>query len=130
MIVDITNELLTLIKNDLSGVATVSAPNPKEVPTFPHVTFRELNTVDREDTIDTSGVKHNDLDFEVEIFTDGDTQQSDAKSIRNAIDLVLSQKGLRRNFSDNIPNFLDERLYRYVMRYSCTVDHAKKVYRR
>ena len=131
MIIDITNELLTDITLALDGIAKISTPNGDfEIANFPYVTFHEMSNIDRIDTIDTGGVEHNQLNFEVEIFTKGDTKMSDAKEIRNIVDSVLSPLGLRRNYSDEQPNFLDERIFRYVMRYDCTVDSTKQIYRR
>lgn len=130
MIVDITNELLTLIKNGLSGVAEVTNPNPDEVPTFPHVTFKELENLTDTTTIDSFGEKHNNLAFEIEIFTEGATKMSEAKALRDRIDGILSPLGLSRNFASSQPNFLDSRIYRYIVRYTCTVDESRTIYRR
>jgi len=130
MIIDITNELLTLIKTELVGIASISTPNNGKVASFPTVTFRELENLANFQTIDTGGEKHSDLSFEIEIYTEGSTQMTDAKNIRDIIDLTMTQNGLHRTFSENIPNFMDSSIYKYVLRYACTIDQAKRIYRR
>lgn len=130
MIIDISNEIITILDAELVGLATISSPNQDEVVEFPHVTFSEEENIANELTFDTSGEQHNDMSFEIEIYTTGDTKMTDAKVIRNKIDTVLNGLGLRRNFSQSIPNFLDKHVYRYVLRYACTVDETKTIYRR
>lgn len=130
MIIDITNELLTNIKTALDGIADVGTSYNEEVNTFPYVTFVELTNDSNDATFDTGGEKHNNMSFEIEIFANGSSRMTTAKEIRNTVDGVLTPKGLKRTFSQTVPNFLDNKIYRYVLRYSCVVDESKQVYRR
>lgn len=130
MIVDIMPQLYTAIKNVLVDVemGTSSLDVKAE---FPYVTFNEVSNVTVEDTWDSSGENHNQLSFEVNIFTNGIGKRDKAREIRSTIDGVLSGSySLRRDFSDEVPNFLDRDVYRYVMRYSCIVDKNEVIYRR
>jgi hypothetical protein len=67
----------------------------------------------------------------VNIFTIGDDKKSQAKDLRILVDNVLSgYYNMDRDFSDEIPNFLNQTIYRYVTRYSCLVDKNKVIYGR
>jgi hypothetical protein len=130
MIIDISNEVYTKLKTELVGVEIGStfleAPS-----TYPFVTFSEVSNTAFGDTKDSSGEQHNQLAFEVNIFTIGDDKKSQAKNLRKMIDDVLSgYYNMDRDFSDEIPNFLNQNVYRYVMRYSCLVDKNKVIYGR
>lgn len=130
MIVDITNEILTEVKNALVGI-NVLAPYPELVIEPPTVTIEEKLNNTYIPTIDSSGQNHSQITIEINIFTNGSTRINDAKAIRNDIDAIVSDDfGLTRMFSDTIPNFADKSIYRYIMRYDCVVDKNKKIYRR
>lgn len=129
MIVDITNEVYTELKNQLVGI-TVLTGFPETQPNFPCVTIEENSNTIRPDTIDTSGEKHNVVRLDINIFTNSKTKMQDAKNIRNSIDEILSGTyRMNRDFSDVIHNYADSSLYRYVMRYSFTIDNNKTIYR-
>lgn len=130
MIIDIANEVYTKLKTDLVGVeiGTTFLETPTE---YPFVTFSEVSNTAYTDTKDSSGERHNQLGFEINIFAIGDDKKSQAKNLRKMIDDVLSgYYGMDRDFSDEIPNFLNQNVYRYVMRYSCLVDKNKAIYGR
>jgi hypothetical protein len=130
MIVDISNEVYTKLRTELVGVeiGTTFLETPT---TYPFVTFSEVSNTTFGDTKDSSGEQHNQLGFEVNIFTIGDDKKSQAKTLRKMIDDVLSgYYGMDRDFSDEIPNFLNQSVYRYVTRYSCLVDKNKVIYGR
>jgi hypothetical protein len=130
MIIDIAYEVYTKLKTDLVGVemGTTFLETPS---TYPFITFSEVSNTSTRDTRDSNGEYHNDVSFEVNIFTIGDDKKSQAKSLRILVDDVLSgYYGMEREFSDEIPNFGDQSIYRYVMRYGCLVDKNKVIYGR
>lgn len=130
MIVDIYNEVLTKLKTDLTGVNVTSTVNP-EKPDYPQVTFAEKNNNEHKSTIDSGGVNHNEISFEVVIYTIGNTRMSDAKAIRGLVDGVMSgHYKMARDFSDEIPNLGNAPVYRYIMRYSTLVNTNKVIFRR
>lgn len=130
MIIDIYNEVFTKLKTELSPVATLSAYNEDD-PVIPCVVFEEMSNDTVLETVDTSGEFHNELSFEVNIFTTTSEKTTKSKELRKIVDSVLSDYyGMNRDYSGSIPAFLDNNLYRYTLRYSCKVDKNYKLYRR
>ena len=130
MIVDITNEVLTRLKNDLDNVSILPS-YPEKTPKFPVVVVRDMQNVSVIRTKDTSGFNHSDVSIEFQIFTKGSKKMSDAKVIRNDIDKILSDEyGMNRVYSDEVPNYTDRDVYRYVLRYNGIIDENKLIYGR
>ena len=130
MIVTVENEIFNAIYI-ACPTAKVIKGNPNIAPTFPCITFIEkINTIN-EQTVDTSGEFANDITYEINIFSDSETPISECNSFRSAIDNIMSgQYGMRRTFSDEVPNWEDKSIYRYILRYQCIVDKNNKIYRR
>lgn len=127
--IDITNEVLTKLKTELSPIK-VMLPSQNNASTFPCVTFKEVSNVVLDSSIDSSGEVASQLAFEVNIFTKGNTKESSSRTIRQQVDTVLSTYyGMNRDFSNDVENYGDVTIYRYVMRYSCVVDRNKTIYR-
>ena len=130
MIVDIFNEVLSVVKTHVSPIKVLSH-YPETTPEFPCVIMEEGSNTANFGTTDTSGEKFNNQTFEINIFTIGSEKVSTAKGIRNKVDSIMSdQYGMNRDYSGTIPSFLDNNIYRWVLRYSCVVDKDKKLYRR
>lgn len=130
MIVDITNELLTVLKSELTGVDVLTS-YPETPPNFSCITFEEGENTSNISTKDSSGFNHSNISFEINIFTVGNSKMSKAKVIRNKIDKILSGTyGLNRNASRSVPNYLNNSVYRYNMRYSGIIDKNKVIYGR
>jgi len=130
MIVNIVNEMFTKLDTDLTSV-TVVTDYDEEVESFPRVVFYELTNNVNPDTRDSAGERHNQQSFQVEIYTVGKRKRTDAMKIRGEVDEILSGfYNCDRDFSEQLPNFMDRNIYRYVMRYSCIVDANKVIYRR
>ena len=130
MIIDITNEVYTNLKTALVGI-TVLPTYPESVPIFPCVTFEELTNTTNVNTIDTNGEEYSDVSFEINIFTNSTSKVTDAKAIRGQVDAIMSgQYRMTRGFGGQTPNFLDTNVYKYTLRYSCTLDKNKTIYRR
>lgn len=130
MIVDITNEVLTAIHNSLTN-CTVEATYPNTIPTFPVVTVSEFeNNVDLE-TIDSSGEKYNLQSIEINIFSNSTNYLTEVRAIRKSIDDIMSGTyRMSRGYSGETPNFADNSIYKYTLRYSYRIDANKKIYRR
>lgn len=129
MIVDISNEVFTSLKTALTGIR-VETSYPSTTPTFPCVVFEELSNNTDPETIDTSGEKYNDLVFQIDIFSESETKNSEIKSIRDSIDNVMSDLyRMTRGYSGRTPNYLDEAIYRYTLRYNARVNSDKKIFR-
>lgn len=130
MIVDITNEIITELRSALTPVP-VFATYPSTQTQFPCVVVDEISNISLEDTIDSNGQNHCEVSLQVDIFTNGDSQISDAKTVRGKIDTLLSgTHRMVRNFSGTTPNFSDASIYRYTLRYTFVVDSNRKIYRR
>lgn len=129
MIVNITNEVFTKLKNEIKNATVLTSYNLKN-PQFPCITFVETSNTKDDNTIDSSGETVNILAFEVNIFTTGNMKLSRAIEIRQAVDNILSDYyKMSRDFASETPNYLDDTIYRYTMRYSCLVDKNKTIYR-
>lgn len=130
MIIDITNEVYTNLKTTLTDV-TVLPTYPSTIPVFPCITVEELTNTNNTDTHDSAGDHHSDASIEIYIYTNGEDRISKAKSIRNRIDVIMNDNyNMLREDSRPIPNPADLTLYRYVLRYSYTIDSNKIIYRR
>lgn len=130
MIVDITNEIITKIENELPTV-NVLASYPSGVPDFPCVIIEESSNTTYESTIDSNGQNHSDITIEINIFSTAKNKTTEAKQIRNSIDLIMSDLyGMVRTFSGQTPNYLDENVYRYTLRYNGIVNKNKTIFRR
>ena len=68
MIVDIRNEVFTKLKTDIT-TATVLSEHQSTTPKFPCIIFEEVDNTTVYDTVDTSGEKHNQLSFEINIYS-------------------------------------------------------------
>ena len=130
MIVDIYNQLFTILDADLVGINVEPSYGNYEGD-YPLVTLEESSNNGVPDTFDSGGERHNDIDFEINIFTIGNTRRSDAMAIRSQIDEIMtSELGMFRIFSNPVPNFGDRNIYRYLLRYNCEVDANKQIFRR
>lgn len=127
MIIDISNELLTDLKLELNNVLT---SYPSSTPNLPCVIVEETsNTIDGA-TKDSSGAKYCNIEYSVEIFTDGNRRMSEAKRIRGIVDSIISAKyGMIRVVGQSVPNYLDENVYRYVLKYIGKINKNKVIYR-
>lgn len=130
MIVSGENEIFSAIYTACSTAKVVKG-NPKIAPSFPCVTFLEKINTTNDATFDTSGECANDITYEINIFSNSETPIAECASLRSTIDGVMSGTyRMRRTFSDVVPNYQDENIYRYLLRYQCVIDKNNKIYRR
>lgn len=127
--VDITNIIIDRLDRELNGVKVVGSYQSK-TSQFPTVSVVEIQNNSNLRTKDSGGFHHSNVIFQIEIFTIGDTQISQSKRIRRDINNIMSGEfGMARSGSREIPNFLDESIYRYVLNYSGTVSENREIYR-
>lgn len=129
MIIDITNELFTDIKNELVGMNVLSSYQ-STVSKFPTIIIEEIDNSHYRNSKDSSGFQHSNIAYSIEIYTTGTRRMTEAKKIRNRIDNVISGKyGLTRGTPIVVPNYLDGNIYRYKLTYSGLIDKTKTIYR-
>jgi len=130
VIVDIYDELFDNLKRTITDATFLQTYN-EEALEYPLVVVSEKSNTDEVGTKDSSGYNHCLLMFQIDIFSTGDSKVSISKGIRNQVDAIMSgQYGMAREFSDEVPNFLDRSIYRYTMRYVCKIDENEVIYGR
>lgn len=130
MIVDIINELYSELKSTLTDVNVFPA-YPNETPSFPCLVIEEVFNTSRMDTHDSSGYKHSDINIEINIFSDAENKIGQVKDIRDRVDAIMNDKyNMARDDSRPVTNLADSNIYRYILRYSFSIDSNKKIYRR
>lgn len=130
MIIDVTNEVYTKLKTELTNVSVLPT-NENVTASFPCVTLEEISNNIDVDSIDTSGDKYSVVALELNIFSIAENKIIETKTIRNQIDAILSDEyRMTRDYSSTTPNYLNEEIYRYTMRYSFLVDANRKIHRR
>ncbi len=130
MIIDVTNEILTAIRNELSDVTVLSSYQVTDN-SFPVVVVEEIDNSDNVSTRDSAGGFHCAVSIRVEIYTNGPNRMSEAKMLRNTIDSVVSDSyGMTRVSQESVPNFSDTSIFRYQIVYSCLVSKYKTIFRR
>lgn len=128
--VDVFNEIYTKLKTTLTTVNVVKA-YPEKDAVFPIVVVSEISNTINLDCVDSSGEKASDISFEIGIYTNSTTRETDARKIRNSVDDVMNgYYKFNRESANPVPNYADRNVYRYVMRYSATINKNKVIYRR
>lgn len=128
MIIDISNEIYTEIKNTLSVDTYKSAP--KKIPTFPCVVV-EFSGATMIETFDSGGENHNSQFIDINIYTQSDDSNQLIIEIRKAIDEILTDKYRMRRETDNrMDNPLDMTIDRWMMRYGYVISKDKIIYGR
>lgn len=127
--IDISNEVFTKLKRDLA--VKVIRDGETSNPEFPCVTFSELPISDKLETVSSGGVNAYNVGFQVQIYTTGNRKITESKSIRDNVNELMSGfYGMTLVSANQLENYADPSIFRYVMRYECTVDINKTIYRR
>lgn len=127
--IDITNIILTRLRDELDGVLVVSNYQ-SNAPKFPIVTVEELSNSVYTRTRDSGGNHHSSIGYMIDIYTKGNGRVSQSKRIRNEIDKLISEEfGLIRVSTNVVPNFLDESIYRYRINYDGVISNDMIIYR-
>lgn len=130
MIVDILNEIYTIVKSTIT-TATVIKDYPTTSPVFPCIIIHQLSNYTDETSWSSSGEKINYQDIEIQIFVNSENKHADVLAFRKQIDSILGDTyHMRKNSDEAIANMMDESIYRWVMRYSYAIDSNKVIYGR
>ena len=131
--IDIFNELFTLLKNALATydtnikTASVYTNMPSS---YPFVSFEEINNSVHEATSDSCDIEeHADIEYEVNIYTQNPQKKSNADKIASVVDNLLKTYNFVRT-TKNVFQSPDETTYRVVIRYSGVVSKDHTIYRR
>ena len=131
MIQNIVTLIYSTLRNELPTTYDVQMSYPSNATKFPVITVEETSNEVNLDTISSGGQFATNITIEINIFTHGNLKVIDAYNIREKVENeITSNFGLIRTFGSPTPNFLDNEIYRYTMRYSFTLDKNKTVYRR
>lgn len=131
--VDIENELFTIIANELRlqfpGI-NIAGEYVKTPSSFPHVTIMEEDNSSYKKTEDSCGENHSQLMYEINVYSNKQSgKKAECKSIFKAIDEILSNLGFSRMTKRSIPNLEDSTIHRMLGRYTAIVNNNKIIYR-
>lgn len=131
--IDIRNKVLTTLTLSLEEKfpdIVVQSPYEATSPKFPCVTFEEISNSTDVNSLDSAGEFASNISYEINIFTFGNKSQTNCLKIRNEIDNVMNtQLGMLRTSSSKVVNYADTSVFRWVLRYSCTVDKHNTIFR-
>lgn len=129
--IDIDNQIYTLVRNELvsNGYTNISRIYRTVESEFPYIYFQLLNNSVNTAGSDSGDIeKFADVSYQIDIFTQGETQITTASEIAQIIDTVFNGLGFKRTYGAPTPNHLDLTISRFTLRYSATVDKNKKIY--
>ena len=131
--INIFDELFTLFDNALTtydekiGTASEYTNSPSK---YPFASLEEIDNRVYEQTSDSCDVEeHAEVEYEVNIYTQGSLKKSKCDDISDVIDNLFKDYNLVRTFKNPIPSG-DEATYRIVMRYRGVVSKDHTIYRR
>ena len=133
--IDVENEVFTLIANELRGkfpkiyMTGEYVPAP---PSFPCVSIVEADNtpVIRTQSTDSSE-NHATILYEVNIYSNKKAgKKAECRAIASVIDMVFNQIGFERLMLRPVDNIADATIYRTIGRYRAVVSEDKVIYRR
>ena len=133
--IDIENELFTIISTDLRATYTdifITGEYVKSPPSFPCVSIIEEDNQTYRNTRDSSNIEnHVQVVYEVNVYSNKTTgKKSECKAIISQIDKQMGRLGFTRTLLTPIPNELDATIYRMTARYRAIVSKENMIYRR
>lgn len=133
--IDIENELFTIISTDLRATYTdifITGEYVKSPPSFPCVSIIEEDNQIYRNTRDSSNIEnHVQVVYEVNVYSNKTTgKKSECKAIISQIDKQMGRLGFTRTLLTPIPNELDATIYRMTARYRAIVSKDNMIYRR
>lgn len=129
--IDIENKLYTLLRTALhaEGFTNLAGDYREINDTYPYVYIQMINNSVESNYSDSGNIENfARQDFQIEIYTDGSTKKTQAKTIADIVDSVLNETGLRRMFYSFVPNFNDVSKSRLILRYTGLVNKENKIY--
>lgn len=126
------NKLYTMLKIELDKIKVpLTSSYQSELSKFPSVVMTEISNTTNFQTLDTSGEYAIDYSFEINIYSNSTKPKSDIDKIMQVVDEVFSvQLSCNRDSTSQVPNLMDNKIFRQVIRYSCVIDKNLTVYRR
>ena len=127
--INVFNEIFTYLKSAISPVQC-SAVHTNSPSVYPVVSLEEIDNSVYEPTSDSCDVEnHAQIDFEVNIYTNGNTKKSEGDKIAEQVDTLFKSYGFVRR-TKNAFQSDDEAIYRIILRYNGVVSKNHVVYRR
>ena len=131
--IDIFNETYNDLVGALAGLVDESNCSSMHVnmPTeFPFVSLEEIGNSVNQRGMDCCEIENfSDIDFEINIYTRGDTRKTNAKEILQVVDTFFRQLGFIRMSKNEIQED-NGATYHIIVRYSAVVSKDHIVYRR
>lgn len=128
--INVLPEIITKLKNAISDATIIQDYAYLTKNKFPIITIRELSNVTDITTIDSSGVYANNISFEVNVFTKGNNKEQTAFELRDKVDdIMVNFYKMSRSTSEQVDNYVDSNIYRWLLRYDCKIDNNLKIYR-
>ena len=131
--IDIFNELFTKFDTALTTYddkISTGSVYTNEPSNYPFASLEEINNSVHEATSDSCDIEnHADVDYEVNIYTQGDLKKSKGDGIAQVVDTLFKSLGFVRT-TRNVFQSQNETTYRIILRYSGVVSKDNVVYRR
>ena len=132
--IDISNEVYTLIKNALNaydehiGTSSVYVNAPS---VYPFVSVEEIDNMVYFDTSDCCNIEnHAEIQYEINIYTKDPLKKSKAYEILQVVDTLLGSYNLMRRSKNDFQETNNETIYHIILRYSGVVSKEHTIYRR
>ncbi len=103
-----------------------------ELKSFPVIVMKEVENSTDIINLDNSGEEYSiRYALELDIYDNNNNSQTNIAKIKQKIDDILNiELGMNRDFVNVTPNYLDNNIYRYNMKYSCIVNKNNIIFRR
>lgn len=132
--IDISNELYTLVKNALNaydntiGTSSVYTNTPS---VYPFVSVEEIDNMVDMDTSDSCHVEnHAEIQYEINIYAKDPIKKSKAYAILQVVDSLLGSYNFVRRSKNDFQEGNNETTYHIILRYSAVVSQDHTIYRR
>ena len=127
---DFTNSILTKIKTAVLAIyptAVIEKQYQSTAPSFPYVTVIDVDDPEISHDLSYTG-RQSQPSWQIDIYMNGSTGEIVAKKIRDAIIPIMENElHMRRITAKPVTNAADTTIYRYMLRYDCTVDEDRQV---
>lgn len=130
--IDISNEVYTLVKNALNlhdaniGTSNVYTNTPSK---YPFVSVEEIENMVDTETSDCQVENHAVVQYELNVYAKDPQKRAKAYEILQVVDTLLASYGFVRVSKNDIQD-TNETVYRIVLRYEAIVSQEKVIYRR
>lgn len=128
--IDIENKVYTALRQVLTPMGAITGSVFTESPAkFPYVFIEMTNNSIYERGVDSAYIENfSEQNFEINIYTKGNTKKTMAKQLAEAVDSKLKEFGFRRIMYSPVPNFIDNNIYRMILRYKVIVGRNETLY--